>query len=196
MFKPTDTYGLLIERADDPARFGLPRTIRVRARLVRREADKQHPLNPPNEDFGADFPPHLKRMTLEDLAMLGWVSDYGAHDFIGYEPTYYNRYRIGLRNAERMVKTLKHIGKRFEKDAAFSAVDQFVSLCTALRLEFVVERIGDQHPGEYLYSDHNWRWMSIAEGRNRYRAMIEAARAEVIEAAIPKVPAGWDRVES
>lgn len=177
MFHPDTRFGLLLERSDDRAGYGISRTIRVRAALMRRDQGHDHPLNPPSYSY--DLPKHLQGMTLDDLAARGFVSDLDGNPFIGFEPGYYGRYCTELHDAERMVKTLKHIHRRFEKDAAYTAVDQFVSLCATLRLEFVVERADDYASSSYC--DNNWRWMSIAEGRNRYRQMIDTARAEMME---------------
>jgi hypothetical protein len=45
-----------------------------------------------------------------------------------------------------------------------------------LKLSFAVVRIGERR----AHVTPDWRFMSIAEGRNRYRQMIEDARAEVL----------------
>jgi hypothetical protein len=49
-----------------------------------------------------------------------------------------------------------------------------MSFANALNLPFVVVRIGDRRPNP------DWRFISIVEGRNCYRQMIEIASAEVL----------------
>ena len=48
-----------------------------------------------------------------------------------------------------------------------------MAFAEALKLSFAVTRIGERRPNP------DWRFMSIAEGRNYYRRMIEIASAEV-----------------
>jgi hypothetical protein len=48
------------------------------------------------------------------------------------------------------------------------------SWAKALKLSFAVVRIGERRPNP------DWHFMSIAEGRNCYRTMIEGAVAEVL----------------
>lgn len=74
-----------------------------------------------------------------------------------------------------MVKTLDRIGARLKKDAAQEPADVLASVCAALKLSFVVERVGEG-PGRSSYDDNQWHWMSIGEGRNRYRRLIAELR--------------------
>ena len=49
-----------------------------------------------------------------------------------------------------------------------------IAFAKALKLSFGVTRVGERRPNP------DWRFMSIAEGRNYYRQMIEVASAEVL----------------
>jgi hypothetical protein len=49
-----------------------------------------------------------------------------------------------------------------------------MALAKALKLSFAVERIKRNGNSD------DWRWMSVEEGRNRYRALIEEAVAEAV----------------
>ena len=49
-----------------------------------------------------------------------------------------------------------------------------MAFATALKLSFAVTRIGERR------RDPDWRFMSIVEGRNCYRQMIESAVAEAL----------------
>jgi hypothetical protein len=52
--------------------------------------------------------------------------------------------------------------------------DKYMALAKALKLSFAVERI------KRTGNDGGWRWMSVEEGRNRYRALIEDVVAEAV----------------
>ena len=49
-----------------------------------------------------------------------------------------------------------------------------MSFAKALKLSFAVCRFGERRPNP------DWRFISIAEGRNYYRQMIDGAVAEVL----------------
>ena len=49
-----------------------------------------------------------------------------------------------------------------------------MAFAKALKLSFAVTRIGERR------RDPEWRFMTILEGRNTYRRMIETASAEVL----------------
>jgi hypothetical protein len=55
--------------------------------------------------------------------------------------------------------------------------DRLVALASALKLSFVVEQVGTNRSGSY--ADNDWRFMSIFEGRDRFRQLIAEATAEV-----------------
>jgi hypothetical protein len=116
-------------------------------------------------------PKHLESLRLQDLRMQGFLQTCSPHELIGFEPAFYDVYSVDERDAKRMARTLKLINDRIRKDCAHNAVDCFVALCSALRLSFVVECRDENQRSSY--DDNKWYWMSIAEGRNRYRHMIE-----------------------
>ena len=64
--------------------------------------------------------------------------------------------------------------RHVQKDQAREPGDNFMSLAKSLKLSFAVERI--KRNG----NEQDWRWMSVEEGRNRYRALIEQAVAEAV----------------
>jgi len=74
----------------------------------------------------------------------------------------------------RMLKAIKRVKARVEKDEAREPGDKFMALAKSLKLSFAVERIKRNSNSD------DWRWMSVEEGRNRYRAMIEEAVAEAV----------------
>jgi hypothetical protein len=55
-----------------------------------------------------------------------------------------------------------------------------MALAKALKLSFAVCRIGERRPNP------DWRFMSIEDGRNYYRQMIEEAVAEVLARKVAK----------
>lgn len=161
-----NTYGLLLRTE---IKHGSEYLI---AELVKREGEYPAPRNCSDGLFSEDGrPKYLEPLHLCNLRMQGFLSTYEPFDFLGFEPGYYNVYSINEHSAKRMARTLKLVNDRIRKDCAYSAVDCFVALCSALRLSFVVEcRDATQRSS---YDDNQWHWMSIAEGRNRYRQMIE-----------------------
>lgn len=65
--------------------------------------------------------------------------------------------------------------------------DVFASLCGALKLSWVVEGVDRQMANGRNYP--SWRWMSIGEGRNRYRSLIAEAEAAARAAKFPETAA-------
>jgi hypothetical protein len=160
------TYGLLISEYVEHG------YNHVKAELICREDGYDYPRNP--SDWISEGP--LKGLYLSNLGMLGFCSNYDA-EFIGYEPAYNHPYRVKHDDAKRMVKTLNRVFARIDKDDAREPGDMFLSLCHALNLDFVVVKSDGSSIGGGLYSDSRWQWLSVGEGRNRYRAMVEQAKA-------------------
>jgi len=170
--KAPNEYGLLIERIN---RYG---TEYVEVKLTRREPDRDYPLGCSSDGesfYGEGVPKHLIGLNLDGLGMRGFVSDTDAA-YIAASIEYSDVHSMDERKLRRMVKTIKKVNDRVQKDEAREPGDKFMALAAALKLSFAVERKGKPGPGT-----PQWRWMSIVEGRNRYRAMIEEARAEVAE---------------
>jgi hypothetical protein len=172
----TNTYGLLLRRENV---HGAEYLV---AELVRREDNHHAPRNCSDGIFTEiGRPKHLIPLQLDRLKMRGFVSSGPNPDLIGYEPGYYDVHHIGQRDSYRMNKTLKKINQHADKAAVINAVDMFQALCSALKLDFVVERVGKNEASSY--DDNEWHWMSIGEGRNRYRQMMKEMIGDAMVAA-------------
>jgi hypothetical protein len=171
-----NAYGLLLRRENS---YGSEYLV---AEIVRREDNHHAPRNC-SDGLCSEFdrPKHLARYFLEGLKMRGFVNESGNEKFIGYEPAYWNVFKVRERDARRMVATLKAINDRIEKDAAHGPVDCLMSLCAALRLSFMVERVG--RDGGSSYDNNEWRWMTLGEGRNRYRQMVDEIVSTTVQVA-------------
>ena len=168
--KPDDQYGLLIERSN---KYG---SEYVTANVVRRrEEDGDRPLGCSGDGelyAGSGCPKHLLGLVVDGLGLYGFISDSDA-SYIGGGVEFRDVFAIDQMKLGRMVKAIKRVNARIEKDQAREPGDKLVSLAKALKLSFVVQRIGERR------RDPDWRFMSIEEGRNRYRDMIDEAKAEV-----------------
>jgi len=169
--KPDDEYGLMIDRINQHG------TEYVTVHVARRRAeDGDVPLGCSGDgEFYAGYgcPKHLLGLALDGLGMYGFVSDSDAM-FIGHDVEYRNVYASGERKLASMLKAIKRVNARIDKDDAREPGDKFMAFAKALKLSFAVTRIGERK------RDPEWRFMSIVEGRNTYRQMIEAASAEVL----------------
>ena len=157
-----NTYGLLLRRYQEHGYDCLS------AELIRREEDHFAPRNISDDWLSLERPKHLQGLALEGLGMRGFVGS--SNTLIGYEAAYHNISTITERKARRMLKTMKKLNARILADAAETPEDVFASVCAALKLSFVVES-RDRY-GSSSYDDNSWRWMSIGEGRNRYRQLV------------------------
>lgn len=171
MKKPDDEYGLLIDRVNE---YGSEKvTVHV---VRRREADGDVPLGCSGDGelyAGFGCPKHLLGLVVDGLGMYGFVSDSDG-EYIGYGVEFRNVYSIDAAKLGRMAKALKRVNAQIEKDEAREPGDKFMAFAKALKLSFAVCRIGERRPNP------DWRFMSIVEGRNYYRQMIEVASAEVL----------------
>jgi hypothetical protein len=171
MTKPDDQYGLLIERVQ---RYG---TEYVEVRVARREARYEHPVGCPSDGdnfLGYGTPKHLLGLVLDGLGIYGFVSETGEPAYIAHDVEFRDVHSSGETKLARMLKAIKRVKARIEKDEAREPGDKFMALAKSLKLSFAVERIkrnGDQQ---------DWRWMSVEEGRNRYRTLIENAVTEAV----------------
>lgn len=164
-------YGLLLERRNN---YG---TEYVVARVISKRDGRPYGCSSDGERTYGGSPKHLEGLQLDGLCLHGFISDHGENDYIGYEPEYRDVYSVELPKAERMAKTLKRVVSRQRKDNAREPGDALMSLANTLKLTFVVKRIGTAKGG--WDSDTDWNFMSVSEGRNEYRRLIEEARAEV-----------------
>ena len=173
MTKPDDQYGLLIEKI---IRYG---TEYVEVRVARRDAERDFPIGCPSDGdnfLGYGTPKHMLGLVVDGLGMYGFVSDgeFRAPEFIGADIEFREVHSITERKLKSMVKAIRKVNARVEKDEAREPGDKFMALAKALKLSFTVERI--KRNGD----DGDWRWLSIEEGRNRYRALIEQTVAEAV----------------
>jgi hypothetical protein len=166
-------YGLLLNTVSE---YGTPY---IKVSVVSRESGKDHPLFCDSDgemEHNPDVPKHMQGLLLAGLGLYGFVTDATTTSFIAGEPEYRDIIAVDLRRSERMVKTLTRISARMHKDRAYEPGDQFSALAASLKLTFAVEQVAS---GGNIRRE--WRWMSLAEGRNRYRDLIDSTRATVME---------------
>ena len=167
-------YGLLLRRRFE---YG---TEYVEAYLVSRENGKDYPLGCASDgenQFDREVPKHVHGLQLDGLGMHGFVSDFDEPTFIGHEVEYRSVFSIDQPKLARMSRTIKRVLTRIRKDEAHEPGDRLVALADALRLSFVAEQTGKNRSS--TYAENDWRFMSIPEGRDRYRQLIAEATAEV-----------------
>jgi hypothetical protein len=170
MTKPDDEYGLMLEQVN---RYG---TEYIEVRVCRRDRERPYPVGCPSDGetlYGYGCPKYLVGLVLDGLGMHGFVTDSSEPAYIAYDVEYHDIHGASEAKVARMLKTLKRVNARIAKDDAREAGDKFASLAAALKLSFAVERIARRGNG----SPDDWRWMSVAEGRNRYRNVVEKAVA-------------------
>jgi hypothetical protein len=171
MSRPMKEFGLILERHNH---YG---TEYVVARLISREGDHPKGCSSDGErSWDGDVPKHLRDMQLDGLSLHGFITESDCA-YIGFEPEYRDVYSVNLPKAERMAKTLRRVIKRQRQDQAREPGDVMMSLANALKLSFAVKRIGKLQARDY--ADNDWNFMSIAEGRNAFRQMIDEAIAEM-----------------
>ena len=160
-------YGLLLRRDN---RYG---TDHLSMEVVRREEGRDGPLGCSSDgesSWEKDVPKHLIGLQLDGLTCDGHASrDYKSLGFIGFEPEYMNVYSATLPKLERMRKTLKKVLAAKDKDKAYEPGDLLASIANVLKLSFVVvKRDNPRDP-----DGRQWDYMSVAEGRNCLRRLIE-----------------------
>lgn len=165
------TYGLVISREQ---RHG---TEYVSARIVAREEGSYHPLG---VGQSYEWPKHLEGLDIDDLGMDGFISDLNDNQFIGHEVEYRQVYSINASKARRMAKTLDKINRYIDAEKAYEPGDKLVAFAKVLRLEFIA--VATTKSAGWRWADRNWLFMSIGEGRNRFRELITEAREAAIEA--------------
>jgi hypothetical protein len=160
-------FGLLIEATD---------TLMVNLKLVERNglSDVQAP-SASTMGTWSDVTPFHVGYYFYNLRMDGMVEEDGT--WFSSSPSFGSAYNVRMDDLDGMYATLRRITKGLEKDAAIEPGDRLVSIARSLKLDFVATKRPDQSNGKY------WFW-SIAEGRNRYRELIdERKKAAVAKAA-------------
>jgi hypothetical protein len=171
---PTSTFGVLIARETSQG------TEYVKATLVRREPGKEHPCGASDGLYVYSRPKHLAELALDGLGMYGFVNEPGdAYDatYIGHEAEFRDVYAIDETLARKIGRTLARVNKRIDADKAYEPGDKLAAICAALRLDFVVERVGPAVSGGW--AEMQWRFMTVPEGRNRFRQLIAQAVEQV-----------------
>lgn len=171
------TFGLLLK---SELRHG---TRYVSVELIAREEGREHPLG--TGDNSWERPKHLANFYLDGLGLYGFVSEYKDQGYIGADVEYRNMHAVDAAKARRMLKTLTKINRVIDATRAYEPGDKLMALGKALKLDFVVERVDNKNRFGSFYSDSDWHFMSLEEGRNRYRTLI---REEVAaqEASTPR----------
>jgi hypothetical protein len=169
--KPDGQYGLLIEPVN---RYG---TEYIEVRVCRRDNEREFPMGCPSDGdnfYGYGTPKHLLGLVVDGLGMRGFISDTGEPSYIAYDIEFHDVHAISERKLKSMAKAIRKVNAKIEKDEAREPGDKYMALAKALKLSFAVERI------KRVGNSDDWRWMSVEEGRNRYRALIEEAVAAAI----------------
>lgn len=164
-------YGLLIERRLE---YG---TDYIVVSVTSREGDHPYGCSSDGErSWDNNVPKHVHGLQLDGLCMHGFVSDFNDFAYIGYQPEYRGIHSADLGKCTRMVRTLKKVYATLEKEKAHEPGDVFTALARSLKLTFVCEPVGKRE-----YGVAEWRFMGIADGRNRFRNLIEETQAEMRE---------------
>jgi hypothetical protein len=140
--------------------------------LMTREHGETRPVGCGNW-YDSDRPAHLKALQLDGLGMWGFVSDYDECPFIGYDIHYRGVYCIDREAANNMVRTLNKVAREHEKEPAAEPGDRLMVLARAFKLDFVVEPNEESRSG--------FRFMSVTDGRDRYRQLIAEARRDTCQ---------------
>lgn len=114
---------------------------------------------------------------LNDLEMLASPGSRG--DWISLRAHYYDVFRIETRRAKAMAKMLEKIDRVRTRANATEAGDVFMAFCAAIDAKWVAVHADDK-PSSWHY-DANWRWLTLADGREHFRREVQAALAEVKE---------------
>jgi hypothetical protein len=165
MSESTHTYGLLIRTVHE---YGMRKVI---VEVLRRNAGESHPINC-HGDRAAD------KLRRADLTLYGWVSDYTGK-FSLMEPCYLAPHSVEAADARAMVKTLDKINAAIAKAEAREAGDVFIALAKAVGAQWIAEPRRDKYCS---YSDTEWYWRSLGDGRDAFRRKIAEAEAAHAEA--------------
>jgi hypothetical protein len=163
-------YGLLLENR---FKYGSEQIV---ARLVKRENGGEHPLGCSSDGEWLDVQkPHAYRR-YDGLGLYGFVTDKEQH-FIGAgEPKYRDVYEMNVHDLVAMTRTLNTVNRALTKAQVREAGDILYIFAKSLSLTFVVERIENGRAERSTYSENEWHFMTLAQGRERYRELIRQAQ--------------------
>jgi hypothetical protein len=130
-------------------------------RVYRREEGASHPL-------GVSYGTFNEFGEFADLVLDGFVSE--SKDFIGPQIDYQDVHTVDLSRAKAMVKVLRKMRDRLSKDNANDPGDVFMTFCKVVGAQWVAHQKDDRRGGGL--ADHDWRWMSLTEGREYFRHLI------------------------
>lgn len=160
MEEPKRTIGLLLEIYQQHG------THYVIARVLSRRAGEDYPVGLCSMDD--------EGRSLDGLAYYGHVNeDIGEPGFVCHGVMFKDCYHVELPRARAMTKTLDRITKRLARDNAWEHGDALLSIAKAIGATWMVHRAGDKVRSSY--ADNEWRFMTLNEGRNHFRHLIEKA---------------------
>jgi len=172
--KPKRSYGFLIEEepfADCPS---------IVARVLVREPGRSeaYPINPRSEGEDAiwDAPKKASELALQSLEVRCWVNTDPKLGYLhGPDVRIDNARFITERLAKRLLNTMTRVNRAIRKANAREAGDVLMAVGKAIGAEWYVKRTGKRRGS--FYSDEDWEFRPLAEGRDEYRRQFEKLRA-------------------
>jgi hypothetical protein len=125
---------------------------------------------------------------LQDLEFSGWVSDFIGSDsanepawpyYHGVEATY-RPHTVDARRAKVMSDFLAKVQKAMDKASAREMGDRFAVFAKCIGAQYVWVAKGPEHT-----DTHRCVRYSVAEGKDRYRAIVAEARADTRKRLMP-----------
>lgn len=181
MTESNRSFGLMLERKQNMG------TRYVTVTMMSRKDGENHPLGCGSNTW--EWPKRFANLYLDGLGLYGFVTDHDRFDYIGYDLEFRDVYAVDADKARRMLAMLKKVNRQIDASKAYEPGDKLMAIAKALKLDFVVERVNPAKQFGSSWNDMDWRWMSVDEGRNRYRTLIAEARAEQAEATNGKAVA-------
>ena len=147
----------------------------IRCRLMVREDDAENPINPRDDGESTiwDAPKRFDGYGFDGFVLDGFTTETGGEcSFIAFGPAFRDVYYADARCVAAMHKTMQRVTKAMLRDEARDPGDIYSAVAKALGLRFAVRKI--ENPGGGCdYRDHRWQWMSVEDGRNTLRRMIQ-----------------------
>jgi hypothetical protein len=169
-----NTVGLMINLKES---YGTT-TIRVNAMI--RGKGFAFPTNPSGSDWSDE-------RELDGLCLDGYVSEYdGKFNII--DVSYIDVHSVTLSRAKLMAKMLDKVKNQIAKDESREAGDVFQSFAKAIGATWFVEPKEDL-PRSYSYSEMQWYWRSVGEGKEVFRRLISTEEAKQLARGVKYPPA-------